>query len=94
MVELPGLPVPALCCFHLGTTRAGRGLGRVKFTLRIGIGDPREVPQQQYVLDRFPPDQAELIEPALKDGVGAAVCWVHDGIIQAMNRFNRRNSAA
>ena len=60
--------------------------------LRIGIDAPGDIPQSNYVLGRFRPDQQELVEPALETAVDAAVCWALHGIDEAMNRFNRRNT--
>ena len=60
----------------------------------LGIDPPGAIPQEAYVLGRFRPDQRELVEPALEAAVDAAACWVNHGIIEAMNRFNRRNTAS
>ena len=69
----------------LGTSTYGR--------LRIGI-DPRgSIPQKDYVLGRFRPDQREAIEPALNDAADAAACWARHGMTEAMNQYNRRQSA-
>ena len=59
--------------------------------LRIGIDAPSQMPQRDYVLGRFAPDQTD-IEPGLEDAVAASACWVTHGIVEAMNRFNRRNT--
>ncbi len=61
--------------------------------LRIGIDPPGQVPQESYVLGRFRPEQRELVEPALEEAVDAVTCWVGHGITEAMNRFNRRQTA-
>jgi PTH1 family peptidyl-tRNA hydrolase len=61
--------------------------------LRIGIDPPGAIPQAQYVLGRFRPDQAERLEPALEDAVAAVECWLTRGAAEAMNRFNRRAAA-
>ena len=60
--------------------------------LRIGVDAPGDIPQANYVLGRFRPDQQELVEPAMETAVDAAVCWALHGIDEAMNRFNRRNT--
>lgn len=70
---------------RLGTADYGR--------LRIGIDPPGEIPQESYVLGRFRPDQRELVEPALEEAVAASVCWTAEGILEAMNRYNRRQTA-
>lgn len=61
--------------------------------LRIGIDGPGNIPQRDYVLGRFRPDQLELMEPALDEATDAAACWATRGMTEAMNRFNRRNTA-
>lgn len=69
----------------LGTDRYAR--------LRIGIDPPGRIPQKDYVLGRFRPDQLEALAPALEDAAEAAVCWLLQGTTETMNRFNRRQSA-
>ncbi|MCH2144828.1 MAG: aminoacyl-tRNA hydrolase [Phycisphaerales bacterium] len=59
---------------------------------RIGIDPPGRIPQKDYVLGRFTPEQQEALEPGLEDATSAAACWVEHGISKAMNRFNRRNT--
>jgi peptidyl-tRNA hydrolase, PTH1 family len=59
--------------------------------LRIGIGAPGQIPQAEYVLGRFRPDQLELVEPALDRAADAAACWAERGVIECMNRFNRND---
>ena len=69
----------------LSTTSYGR--------LRIGVDPPGDIPQESYVLGRFRPDQRELVEQAMEEAVEAGVSWVSNGIIETMNRFNRRQTA-
>jgi len=61
--------------------------------LRIGIDAPGPIPQKDYVLGRFRPDQLPLVETALDEAVDAAACWAVQGMAEAMNRFNSRNIA-
>jgi len=61
--------------------------------LRIGIDAPGAIPQMDYVLGRFRPDQQPLVEAALEEAANAAACWAVQGMTEAMNRFNRRNIA-
>jgi peptidyl-tRNA hydrolase, PTH1 family len=78
---------------HNGLTDVEEKLGTKQYArLRIGIDQPGQIPQSDYVLSRFRPDQLELVAPALNDAADAAVCWVAHGIVEAMNRFNRRNT--
>jgi PTH1 family peptidyl-tRNA hydrolase len=61
--------------------------------LRIGIDPPGRIPQKDYVLGKFRPDQIEALEPALEDATEAAACWAVHGSTEAMNRHNRRQDA-
>jgi len=61
--------------------------------LRIGVDAPGRVPQSDYVLGRFTPDQTERIEPALNAAADAAACWAAWGISEAMNRYNLKNTS-
>ncbi len=67
---------------HLGTREFPR--------LRVGIGrhdsGVREI--TDYVLSQFGPDEAELLEKVLTRACDQVECWLSDGILQAMNRFN------
>lgn len=78
---------------HNGLSDIERRTGPTYARLRIGVDAPGQIPQADYVLGRFRPDQRELVEPALDEAVQAAVCWANNGILEAMNRFNRRNTA-
>ena len=79
---------------HNGLADVERMLATDQYArLRIGIDAPGEIPQEQYVLGRFRPQQLEQLEPALDDAVDATVCWTAHGIDEAMNRYNRRQTA-
>ena len=59
--------------------------------IRIGVGNnfPRGR-QVQYVLAPFPEEERPIMDEAVKTAAEAAVTFVTDGLITAMNRFNRR----
>lgn len=79
---------------HNGLTDIEEKLGTSGYArMRIGIDAPGRIPQAEYVLGRFRPDQEERLEPALEDAVDAAVVWATRGVIPAMNQFNRKNTA-
>ena len=57
---------------------------------RIGIGNDFERGQQaNYVLSPFASDEREPIEAAIKQASDAALTFVTDGIVLAMNRFSQ-----
>lgn len=79
---------------HNGLGDIEQKLGTAEYTrLRIGIDRPGQIPQKDYVLGRFRPDQREAVEPALEQSVDAAITWIRHGTAETMNRFNRRQSA-
>lgn len=79
---------------HNGLMDIEEKLGSPTFPrLRIGIDSPGQLPQREYVLGRFRPDQLDRVEPALTNAVDAVACWATMGITEAMNRFNRKNIA-
>jgi PTH1 family peptidyl-tRNA hydrolase len=57
---------------------------------RIGIGNEFERGQQaKYVLSAFEPAEKDLIDEAIKQASEAALTFVTDGIVLAMNRFSQ-----
>ena len=70
----------------LGTDRYAR--------LRIGIDPPATIPQAQYVLGRFRPDQLDAIAPALEEATEAAASWAVNGCEETMNRYNRKQTSS
>ena len=75
---------------HNGLADIERALGSDRYPrLRIGIDAPGRVPQKDYVLGKFRPDQQPALESGLEDAVKATLCWIESGLETAMNRFNR-----
>ena len=68
--------------------------GNAYARLRIGIDPPGQIPQKDYVLGRFRPDQTPLVDSAINDAADAAVCWCTKGMNEAMNRFNRKTGVS
>ena len=67
---------------------AGSGFAR----LRIGVGaagDPAGL--REHVLDEFDVEEETVVDEALERAADAVECWVAEGSLAAMNRFNRRN---
>jgi len=61
--------------------------------LRIGVDEPGVVPQSDYVLGKFTPEQQEAIEPACTRAVSATTEWLRNGIDEAMNKFNETQNS-
>jgi PTH1 family peptidyl-tRNA hydrolase len=75
---------------HNGLKDIERQLGTVDYPrLRIGI-DPKPpfVPQADYVLQRFDPEQRKVVDEAIGRACGAIVTWIEKGIEAAMSQFN------
>jgi peptidyl-tRNA hydrolase, PTH1 family len=67
---------------HLGTNEFPR--------LRIGIGrkDPADRQITDYVLSQFRSDEMELLGKVLTRVCEQIECWLAEGMLSAMNRFN------
>ncbi len=97
IVDDVALPCGAIRLRADGSAGGHNGLGDIEqklgtnvySRLRIGIDPPGQVPQKDYVLGRFRPDQTALVESSL-DSTEAAAYWCTHGIRDAMNRFNRK----
>ncbi|MFQ5812052.1 MAG: aminoacyl-tRNA hydrolase [Anaerolineae bacterium] len=66
---------------HLGTDGFPR--------LRVGIGRPTHSDPVDYVLGDFAPDERITIEAACERAVSAVELWLAEGIVAAMNRYNK-----
>jgi PTH1 family peptidyl-tRNA hydrolase len=56
--------------------------------LRIGVGEPPEGSQIDWVLSRFATADRKVMDETLITAMGAVEVWLKDGIETAMNRFN------
>jgi PTH1 family peptidyl-tRNA hydrolase len=76
---------------HRGLESIGETLGTWEFArIRIGVGEAPGDALREHVLDEFSePEEAGVVE-ALLVAADAAECWIGEGILAAMNRFNRR----
>jgi len=63
--------------------------------LRMGIGRsaPAGADISGHVLGKFGSQERETAEQAVATAVEAIECCVHEGLTEAMNRFNRKKSA-
>lgn len=66
---------------HLGTQDVAR--------IRIGIGRVHGAATVEHVLSKFDSRDRDDVESALGQAADAAECWISDGPVAAMNRFNR-----
>jgi PTH1 family peptidyl-tRNA hydrolase len=92
------LPVGSLRLRVAGSSGGHRGLesieqvvGRGFARLRIGVGaagDPAGL--REHVLDEFEVDEETVVDEALERAADAVECWLAEGSLAAMNRFNRR----
>jgi PTH1 family peptidyl-tRNA hydrolase len=75
---------------HNGLKDIERALATSQYPrLRIGIDPPPpRVPQKDYVLGKFTPDQRKAIDPALGRAADAVATWIEKGIESAMSLFN------
>ena len=96
MVDDIHLPCGTIRLRNTGSTGGHNGLtditnhlhGGEWSRLRIGVDEPGMIPQADYVLGKFTPEQTVFIEPALSRSVSAASIWIEQGIDEAMNLFN------
>lgn len=97
-VDDADLPLGEIRLRPQGTSGGHHGLesiehrlgGRDYARLRIGIGRTRDGQREitGYVLGRFRPEEAALLERVLERAAAQAECWLHEGIGKAMSQFN------
>ena len=76
---------------HHGLESIEQQLGTRQFArLRVGIGrsDPAQREITDYVLARFGPEEAALVDKVLDRAADQMECWVRHGAARAMNQFN------
>ena len=79
---------------HKGVRSIIEHLGSQDFPrLRIGIGRPVDGDVVSYVLSDFTPEEKTIMEDAYRRAVAAVECFLTQGIVAAMNRYNRRDLA-
>jgi PTH1 family peptidyl-tRNA hydrolase len=77
---------------HRGLESLEAAVGHREFArLRVGVGAAESsAALREHVLDEFAPEEAPALEAAIRLAADAVECWVSQGILDAMNRFNRR----
>ena len=83
---------------HNGLKSIIGSLGTDRFArLRIGVGlpvnDDRRRDLADHVLARFDPDERPVVEEAIGRAADAVETFIADGIVSAMNGFNRKAEA-
>ncbi len=65
--------------------------GRDYDRLRIGVGAAENAAAlKEHVLDEFAPEEAPVLEAAVRRAADCTEVWVAEGALGAMNQFNRR----
>lgn len=77
---------------HRGLESLEATLGHREFArLRIGVGAAESSEQlREHVLEEFAPEEAPVLEASIRLAADAVECWRSEGLLAAMNRFNRR----
>ena len=76
---------------HRGLESVEQALGSVDYPrLRVGVGAVSSSELKQYVLDVPAAGEAGAMEEAIRVAADAVECWLEEGILAAMNRFNRK----
>ena len=77
---------------HNGLKSIVASLGTDQFPrLRVGVGGGERKNLSSHVLGRFTADEERVIEAAIGRSVEAIEMFVADGIVAAMDRFNRKD---
>jgi PTH1 family peptidyl-tRNA hydrolase len=76
---------------HNGLASLAEALGSEQFArLRLGIGPrPGDVDARDFVLSPFEDAEWDAVDDMADRAASAALCWLRDGVEEAMNRFNR-----
>ena len=74
---------------HNGLIDIERALGTPAYPrLRIGIDPPGRVPQKDYVLGRFKPEQVLAIDQACDRASDCIESWIRHGLEKTMSLYN------
>lgn len=77
---------------HRGLESIEAALGTNEFArLRVGVGAAESSERlREHVLEPFEPAERDDVDEAVDRAADAAACWATEGILVAMNRYNRR----
>jgi peptidyl-tRNA hydrolase, PTH1 family len=56
--------------------------------IRVGIGRPDQGDEVDFVLGRFKPDEAKMVDECVESAVDAVMTWIESGMQKAMNLHN------
>ncbi len=75
---------------HKGIASINDRLGSSEFPrVRIGVGRPPDHwAVESWVLSKIGADEQAVIAGSIQKASDAVICWVKDGIVQAMNKYN------
>jgi PTH1 family peptidyl-tRNA hydrolase len=78
---------------HRGLESIGEALGSWEFArLRVGVGEAPGEALREHVLDEFSEAEEAEVAEAVLEAADAVESWIGEGMLAAMNRFNRRVS--
>ena len=92
------LPVGVLRLRGSGSNGGHRGLESIERTLgtsgyprlRLGVGAVDAAGLRDHVLGEPDDDEREMLEQSIERAAEAVECWLAEGLLVTMNRFNRR----
>lgn len=93
------LPLGTLRLRAGGSSGGHRGLESIEAVvghrdyarLRVGVGAAESsAGLREHVLEEFEPEELPALEEAVRESADAVECWLAEGALAAMNRFNRR----
>ena len=93
------LPLGVLRLREQGSSGGHRGLESLEAAvagpqyarMRVGVGAAESSAElKEHVLEEFAPEEIPALDAAVRRAADAVECWVSEGLIGAMNRFNRR----
>lgn len=93
------LPLGTLRLRAGGSSGGHRGLESIEAVvghrdyarLRVGVGAAESSEAlREHVLEQFAPEEQPVLVEAVRRAADAVECWLAEGALAAMNRFNRR----
>ena len=92
------LPVGRVRLRGSGSSGGHRGLASIEAALesrdyarlRIGAGATPADTLREHVLEEFREEEEATADEAILKAADAVECWAYEGLLAAMNRFNRR----